>query len=75
MGEGGVITYIVYEQKPPIPNGRKVNKYGEYDRRGEYEDCDANLVALGHVVADSNAEAWRKAKLMTRKPVLEEIKQ
>ena len=75
MGEGGVNTYIIYEQRPPIPNGRKVNRVGQYDASGEYEDCSANLVAIGHVVADSNAEAWRKAKLMTRKPVLEEIKQ
>lgn len=70
-----MITFIVYEQRSPIPNGRKINKFGEYDGRGEYEDCDANLVALGHVSADSNAEAWEKAKRMTRKPVLEEIKQ
>lgn len=75
MGEGGMITYIVYEQKPPIPNGRKVNKFGEYDKRGEYEDCSANLVALGHVTAASNADAWKQAKRMTFKPVLEEIKQ
>lgn len=75
MGEGGMITYIVYEQRTPIPNGRRVNRFGEYDRRGEYEDSNANLVALGHVTADSNAEAWEKAKRMTRNPVLEEIKQ
>ena len=68
-------TYIVYEQRPPIPNGRKVNRVGQYDASGEYEDCSANLVAIGHVVADSNAEAWDKAHRMTRKPVLEEIKQ
>jgi len=70
-----VNTYIVYEQRPPIPNGRKVNRVGQYDASGEYEDCSANLVAIGHVVADSNAEAWDKAHRMTRKPVLEEIKQ
>lgn len=70
-----MITYIVYEQKPPIPNGRKINKFGEYDKRGEYDDCSANLVPIGHVSADSNAEAWEKAKRMTKKPVLEEVKQ
>jgi len=70
-----LITYIVYEQKPPIPNGRKINKFGEYDKRGEYDDCSANLVPIGHVSADSNAEAWEKAKRMTKKPVLEEVKQ
>ena len=68
-------TYIVYEQKPPIPNGRKINKFGEYDKRGEFDDCSANLVPIGHVSADSNAEAWEKAKRMTKKPVLEEVKQ
>lgn len=70
-----MITYIVYEQRPPILNGRKVNKWGEYDRHGEYEDSSANLVAIGHVVAATDTEAWSKAKRMTRKPVLEEIKQ
>lgn len=70
-----MITYIVYEQKPPIPNGRKINKFGEYDKRGEFDDCSANLVPIGHVSADSNAEAWEKAKRMTKKPVLEEVKQ
>ena len=54
-----MLTYIIYEQRPPIPNGRKINRVGQYDASGEYEDCSANLVALGHVVADSNADAWR----------------
>lgn len=70
-----MITYIVYEQRTPIPNGRKINKFGEYDRRGEYEDCDANLVALGHVVTYTHAKAWDVAKTMTKHPVMEEIKQ
>ena len=64
-------TYIVYRQDPPLPTGRKLNRFMEYDRRGEYEEHSANLVALGHVVAATNAEAWEKAKRMTRKPVLE----
>ena len=75
MGEGGVNTYIIYEQRPPIPNGRKVNRVGQYDASGEYEDCSANLVAIGHVTALSNDDAWAQAKRMIRKPVLEEIKQ
>jgi len=70
-----LITYIVYEQKPPVPNGRRINRFGEYDKRGEFDDCSANLVPIGHVSADSNAEAWEKAKRMTKKPVLEEVKQ
>ena len=67
-------TYIVYRQDIPLPTGRKINRFGEYDRRGEYDEHAANLVVLGHVSADTNAEAWEKAKRMTRKPVLEEIK-
>ena len=70
-----MITYIVYRQDPPIPTGRKLNRYMEYDTRGEYDEHKANLVALGHITADSNADAWDKAHRMTRKPVLEEIKQ
>jgi len=70
-----LITYIVYEQKPPVPNPRRINRFGEYDKRGEFDDCSANLVPIGHVSADSNAEAWEKAKRMTKKPVLEEVKQ
>ena len=70
-----MITYIVYRQDPRIPTGRKLNRYMEYDTRGEYDEHEANLVALGHVTAASNADAWDKAHRMTRKPVLEEIKQ
>lgn len=68
-------TYIVYRQDSPLPTGRKLNKFGSYDANGEYEEHIANLVALGHVTAETNAEAWEKAKRMTRKPVLEEISQ
>lgn len=67
--------FIIYEQRIPLPTGRKLNRYMEYDKRGEYDEHAANLVALGHVTAASNADAWDKAHKMTRKPVLEEIKQ
>ena len=70
-----MITYIVYRQDIPLPTGRKLNRYMEYDKRGEYDEHEANLVALGHITSASNAEAWDKAHRMTRKPVLEEIKQ
>ena len=70
-----MITYIVYRQDIPLPTGRKLNRYMEYDTRGEYDEHEANLVALGHITAASNADAWDKAHRMTRKPVLEEIKQ
>jgi hypothetical protein len=70
-----MLTYIVYRQDIPLPTGRKLNRYMEYDKRGEYDEHEANLVALGHITAASNAEAWDKAHRMTRKPVLEEIKQ
>jgi hypothetical protein len=68
-------TYIVYRQDTPIPTGRKINKFGEFDKRGEYDEHSANLVALGHVTAASNDDAWKQAKRMTLKPVLEEIKE
>lgn len=70
-----MLTYIVYEQRQPIHTGRKLNRNMEYDLRGEYIDHAANLVPLGHVTAASNDDAWKQAKRMTRKPVLEEIKQ
>ena len=70
-----MITYIVYRQDTPLPTGRKLNRHMEYDKRGEYDEHTANLVALGHVTAATNADAWDKAHKMTRKPVLEEIKQ
>ena len=70
-----MITYIVYRQDIPIPTGRKLDKHGRYSDSGEYDEHEANLVALGHVTAASNAGAWDKAHKMTRKPVLEEIKQ
>ena len=70
-----MITYIVYRQDIPLPTGRKLNRHMEYDKRGEYDEHTANLVALGYVTAATNAEAWDKAHRMTRKPVLEEIKQ
>lgn len=68
-------VFIVYQQLVPLPTGRKLNRAMEYDKRGEYDEHAANLVALGHITADSNADAWDKAHRMTRKPVLEEIKQ
>jgi hypothetical protein len=67
-------TYIVYRQDPPLPTGRKLNKFGSYDSAGEYDEHAANLVRLTAIEADTNAEAWEKAKRMTRKPVLEEVK-
>ena len=70
-----MLTYIVYRQDIPLPTGRKLNRHMEYDKRGDYDEHEANLVALGHVTAASNADAWDKAHKMTRKPVLEEIKQ
>ena len=70
-----MITYIVYRQDIPLPTGRKLNRYMEYDKRGEYDEHAANMVALGHVTAASNDEAWKQAKRMTLKPVLEEIKE
>lgn len=70
-----MITYIVYRQDTPLPTGRKLNRYMEYDKRGEYDEHEANLVALGHVTAASNDDAWKKAKRLTLKPVLEEIKE
>ena len=68
-------TWIIYRQDTPLPTGRKLNRFGSYDSAGEYDECAANMVAIGHVEADSNAEAWEKAKRMTRHPVIEEIKQ
>lgn len=70
-----MLTYIVYEQRTPIPTGRKLNRLMEYDKRGEYDEHAANLVPLGHVTAASNDDAWKQAKRMTRKPVLEDVKQ
>lgn len=70
-----MLIYIVYEQRTPIPTGRKLNRLMEYDKRGEYDEHAANLVPLGHVTAASNDDAWKQAKRMTRKPVLEEVKQ
>jgi len=68
-------VFIVYQQLVPLPTGRKLNRHMEYDKRGEYDEHAANLVALGHVTASSNDDAWKQAKRMTLKPVLEEIKQ
>ena len=70
-----MITYIVYRQDTPLPTGRKLNRHMEYDKRGEYDEHTANLVALGHVTAACNDDAWMQAKRMTLKPVLEEIKE
>ena len=70
-----MITYIVYRQDTPIPTGRKLDKHGRYSDSGEYDEHEANLVALGHVTAASNDDAWKKAKRLTLKPVLEEIKE
>ena len=67
--------FIIYEQRIQLPTGRKLNRYMEYDTRGEYDEHTANLVALGHVTAATNDEAWKQAKRMTLKPVLEEIKE
>ena len=70
-----MITYIVYRQDIPLPTGRKLDKHGRYSDGGEYDEHTANLVALGHITAATELEAWDKAHKMTRKPVLEEIKQ
>ena len=67
--------FIIYEQRIPLPTGRKLNRQMEYDWRGEYDEHAANLVALGHVTAASNDDAWKQAKRLTLKPVLEEIKE
>ena len=67
--------FIIYEQRIPLPTGRKLNRQMEYDKRGEYDEHAANMVALGHVTAASNDEAWKQAKRLTLKPVLEEIKE
>ena len=68
-------VFIVYQQLVPLPTGRKLNRQMEYDKRGEYDEHAANMVALGHVTAASNDEAWKQAKRLTLKPVLEEIKE
>ena len=68
-------VFIVYQQLVPLPTGRKLNRAMEYDKRGEYDEHAANLVALGHVTAACNDDAWKQAKRMTLKPVLEEIKE
>lgn len=70
-----MITYIVYRQDPPLPTGNRIDKFGRYSPSGEYEEHTANLVALGHITAANADDAWDKAHRMTRKPVLEEIKQ
>ena len=70
-----MITYIVYRQDTPLPTGNRIDKFGRYSLTGEYEEHTANLVALGHITAATELEAWDKAHRMTRKPVLEEIKE
>ena len=67
-------TWIIYRQDPPLPTGRKLNRFGSYDASGEYDEHMANLVRLDAITAASNADAWEKAKRLTRKPVLEEVK-
>lgn len=69
------LTYIVYRQDPPIATGRRMNWKMEYDRHGEIEEHTATLVAIGHVIAESEDEAWDKAHGMTRNPALELVKE
>lgn len=58
--------YIIYRQDTP----RFIGK----DRNGDNE-YEANLVAVGQLVADCSDDAFTKAKRITPKPVLEEIKE